>query len=74
MLSDGHTLWNQLLLTWLTLLNKLMHQEYALGVFLDIVEAFDNLNPDAVIWALEAWQVCPTLLIWYKHYLTRRSI
>jgi ribonuclease HI len=52
----------------------ILRREYALGVFLDIEGAFDNLTPEAILRCLEARQVCPTLLAWYSHYLTHRSI
>ena len=49
-------------------------KEYALGVFLDIQGAFDNVKPEAIIRGLKARGVPDELLKWYDGYLRTRSI
>ena len=48
--------------------------DYALGVFLDIEGAFDNLNFDAIIEALQELQVPPTFIRWIHHMISNRYV
>ena len=49
-------------------------KEYALGVFLDIQGAFDNVIPARVIEGLARRGVPPKHVAWYKHYLYGRRM
>jgi len=47
---------------------------YALGVFLDIQGAFDNLRPESAIRGMEAKSFPPNVVKWYGQYLVSRKI
>ncbi|MCF6239098.1 MAG: hypothetical protein L3J79_09890, partial [Candidatus Marinimicrobia bacterium] len=47
---------------------------YALGVFLDISGAFDNLDPQAGIAGMRRKNIPDFIVDWYAHYLKNRSI
>ena len=47
---------------------------FALGVFLDIQGAFDNVTPDMIAKGLRARNIPEVLIKWYNHYLRARSI
>ena len=49
-------------------------KEYALGVFLDIQGAFDNVIPSRVLDGLASRGVPPPYIRWYQHYLLGRSM
>ena len=49
-------------------------KKYALGVFLDIQGAFDNVIPARVIEGLTRRGVAPRHVSWYKHYLYGRRM
>ena len=46
----------------------------AIGVFLDIQGAFNNVKPDAVIKGMRAKGIDHDIIRWYGHYLKNRSI
>ena len=48
--------------------------EYALGVFLDIQGAFDNVRPESIIKGMMEKDFPSTLINWYEHYLCNRTI
>ena len=48
--------------------------DYALGVFLDIEGAFDNINFNAIIEALQELQVPPTYVRWIHHMISNRYV
>lgn len=52
----------------------LEHKEYALGVFLDISGAFNNVSYGAIVESLEAAQVESAILLWIKSLLSCRKI
>ena len=52
----------------------LLRKEFALGVFLDISGAFDNLDPNAAARGLERIGTDKCIVNWYKNYLTNRLI
>jgi len=49
-------------------------KEFALGVFLDIQGAFDNVNPEAVISGMRKKGIQEEIVTWYNHYLLNRTI
>ena len=51
----------------------ILNNEYALGVFLDIAGAFDNLSFQAAISGMERAGVDPLIIAWYSHYLRNRT-
>ena len=51
----------------------IMQNEFALGVFLDIAGAFDNLSFQAAIQGLERAGVDPLIVAWYSQYLRNRT-
>ena len=55
-------------------IEKSIHRdEYALGVFLDITGAFDNLSLEAAEQGMEQAGFDPTIRAWYSHYLHNRQ-
>ena len=48
--------------------------ELAMGSFMDIDGAFDNLNPTAVIEGLALKGIPPDLLAWFEQYLNGRTV
>ena len=47
---------------------------YALGVYLDIKGAFDNIPTTSIIRGMQAKNFPPIFISWYKHLLTNRTI
>ena len=47
---------------------------YALGVFLDIQGAFDNVSAPAIVKGMEAKHFSQKTIDWYEHYLRNRSM
>ncbi len=54
--------------------NALIQGKVALGVFLDIQGAFDNVKPQSIIKGMEAKGVDKPTITWYYHYLLNRKI
>lgn len=54
--------------------SEVLRQGFAIGVFLDIEGAFDNLLPEGVIESLRNRDPKYKLLNWFKRYLTTRII
>jgi len=52
----------------------LAKKQFALGVFLDIQGAFDNVSIDAILRGLKKKRVDETFLKWYDFYLKHRKI
>ena len=52
----------------------LLSNAYALGTFLDIQGAFDNVKTEMIIRGLGHHQVPQLIITWYKSYLTNRCI
>ena len=52
----------------------LVRQEFALGVFLDIQGAFDNVSVDSVCRGMKNQNLPSLFQKWYKHLLTHRKI
>lgn len=48
------------------------HQQYALGVSLDISGAFDNLSPGAIVSSLRRRGLTELICSWYENYLLNR--
>ena len=46
----------------------------ALGVFLDIQGAFDNIKTETIIDGMKRKEIDSEIIEWYKHYLKNRSI
>ena len=49
-----------------------LNGKFALGVFLDVKSAFDYLQPDSIIRAMEKRGINPLTIQWYGNYLTSR--
>jgi ribonuclease HI len=54
--------------------SALLNKSFALGVFLDIQGAFDNVPPQSILRGLGEKNADTALLRWYGHYLCNRSI
>ncbi len=54
--------------------NALIQGKVALGVFLDIQGAFDNVKPQSIIKGMEAKGIDKPIITWYYHYLINRRI
>ena len=52
--------------------DALRRNKYALGVFLDIQGAFDNVGTDAIIQGMRRKNFDDRLIAWYAHYLNHR--
>ena len=52
----------------------LLSNAYALGTFLDIQGAFDNVKTEKILQGLGHHQVPAQVITWYKSYLTNRCI
>jgi hypothetical protein len=48
--------------------------QFALGIFLDISGAFDNLDPEAALRGMKAKGISKPIIKWYGHYLFNRYI
>ena len=57
-----------------TIESAIMRNQYALGIFLDISGAFDNLTTSAAVQGLADKNVDSKIIKWYKYYLENRSI
>jgi ribonuclease HI len=57
-----------------TIEQAITRNEYAMGSFMDIDGAFDNLDPAAVIEGLERKGLPPSILAWFNHYLRNRTV
>src|SRR5260221_5976742 len=57
-----------------TIEHQLLQKGYAVGVFLDIEGAFDNLLPESIINSLQKRGTSETLLKWFHQYLTSRKV
>ena len=53
--------------------SKLAEGEYALGYFLDIQGAFDNVSIEAILRALDSTPISPIVKAWIKDLLGRRT-
>ena len=49
-------------------------KEYAIGVFLDIQGAFDNVTAKAIVEGMKGKHLPDNLIKWYHHYVTNRSM
>jgi len=49
-------------------------KQFALGVFLDIQGAFDNVRPDSIIRGLIAKHADTQFIDWYRYYLENRTV
>ena len=49
-----------------------LNGKFALGVFLDVKSAFDYLQPNSIIQAMERRGINPLTIKWYGNYLTSR--
>jgi hypothetical protein len=54
--------------------SSLYRKQYAVGLFLDIQGAFDNVLPQKVIQSMQKRGVHPDQLGWYENYLFSRAI
>ncbi len=54
--------------------SSILCNQYALGIFLDIKGAFDNLNVESGIRGMEQKGLPPHIIKWYTHYLRYRSV
>ncbi len=54
--------------------NAINNGDCALGVFLDIQGAFDNVKPETIVEGLRNKQVDEKLITWYEYYLRNRSM
>jgi ribonuclease HI/retron-type reverse transcriptase len=54
--------------------HALLKNKFALGVFLDIQGAFDNVLPSSVVSAMEKKGLNNTIIRWYSHYLCNRTL
>ena len=52
----------------------LIKGEYALGVFLDIQGAFDNVKPESIVEGMRTKNIDSAMIKWYQHYLLNRQI
>ncbi len=52
----------------------LVKRKFALGVFLDIQGAFDNVQPESIIQGMITKGINSNLIKWYHHYLLNRVI
>ena len=48
--------------------------QYALGIFLDIAGAFDNLDINSAIAGMKRKQIDKNIVNWYSHYLKNRIV
>ena len=53
---------------------SITRKQYALGIFLDISGAFDNLDPRAATRGMAAKGISKTITKWYGHYLHNRYV
>ncbi len=51
----------------------MLRDNYAIGVFLDIAGAFDNLDPKKAVEGMVDHHFPPEVVKWYGHYLGNRS-
>ena len=54
--------------------HALARDKFALGVFLDIQGAFDNVQPHYISDAMRLKKLSETLIRWYSHYLRYRQV
>jgi ribonuclease HI len=54
--------------------HALVNKRFALGVFLDIQGAFDNVTPSSIVRGLRQKRADPTTVRWYEQYLMNRSM
>ncbi len=54
--------------------SALVKNEFALGVFLDIQGAFDNVQPESIIQGMRDKDIEEHFIRWYEHYLRNRKI
>jgi ribonuclease HI len=52
----------------------LANGEYALGVFLDIQGAFDNVKPSSIVQGMKDKGIDSSIIKWYNHYLRNRAV
>ena len=52
---------------------SVLRGEYALGVFLDIAGAFDNLSLSSAVQGMRNKGIPETITSWYSHYLHNRT-
>ena len=52
---------------------SILRGEYAVGAYLDISGAFDNLSLEAAVTSLRARKVPEAICEWYGHYLLNRT-
>lgn len=57
-----------------TVEKAIMNNQYALGLFMDIKGAFNNLTYDTIMNALHSKEVDADIITWYKHFLTTRIV
>ena len=54
--------------------SMILRGKYALGIFLDIAGAFDNLDPTIAVQGMVKKDICPDIVRWYQHYLMNRQM
>ena len=54
--------------------SSILRNQFALGIFLDIKGAFDNLNVESSIQGMERKGLPPHIIKWYTHYLQYWSV
>lgn len=63
------------LTTFVSKVERALHKnQLALGVFLDIQGAFDNVKPSAIVRGMEAKGIDDKTIAWYYYYLTNRKM
>ena len=53
---------------------SLAKKRTALGIFLDIVGAFDNITHKGIAYALQELEVSPFLVLWIENLLRHRTV
>ena len=53
---------------------SILRGEYALGVFLDISGAFNNVDLNSAKAGMEDFNFPPAIRKWYSHYLENRNV
>jgi ribonuclease HI len=50
-----------------------LRRKFALGVFLDVAAAFDNISIDSILRAMRKRGINPQIITWYDHYIRHRT-
>ena len=59
---------------WAEIEEALQRNQFALGIFLDIQGAFDNVRFEAILQGMQEKGINQEIISWYQHYLHNRSI